>query len=88
MTTAAWNAPPAAPAAVQPPCRTQDSCDTRLEAMRTRLETGEKELVRLDGEVRHLLRSLSAVTKALWAAATASFGVLLGFFIWYVESGI
>ena len=60
-------------------------CEAQLEKLRTRLEGDEKELVRLDGEARHLLRSLSALTKAVWAAALSTFGVLLSFLFWYVQ---
>ena len=62
-----------------------DEDRAQLEKLRARLEGDEKELVRLDGEARHLLRSLSALTKAVWAAALSTFGVLLSFLFWYVQ---
>lgn len=60
-------------------------CEARFDTLRARLDEDEKQLVRLDGETRHLVRSLSALTKAMWAAALSIFGVLLGFVIWYIQ---
>lgn len=66
-------------------CETALRCEPRFDGLRSRLETDEKELVRLDAEARSLLRSLSALTKAVWAVALSTFGVLLSFFVWYVQ---
>ena len=66
-------------------CEVLPHCEKRFDGLRERLETGEKELVRLDGEARHLLRSLTALTKAVWAAALSIFGVLCSFVIWYIQ---
>lgn len=60
-------------------------CEARFDRLRARLDEDEKQLVRLDGETRHLVRSLSALTKAMWAAALSIFGVLLGFVVWYIQ---
>jgi hypothetical protein len=60
-------------------------CEARFDTLRARLHDDEKQLVRLEGETRHLVRSLSALTKALWAAALSIFGVLLGFAVWYIQ---
>ena len=66
-------------------CEALPHCEKRFDGLRDRLETSEKELVRLDGEARHLLRSLSALTKAVWAAALSIFGVLGSFAVWYIQ---
>lgn len=60
-------------------------CEARFDTIRARLDEDEKQLVRLEGETRHLVRSLSALTKAMWAAALSIFGVLLGFVVWYIQ---
>ena len=60
-------------------------CEARFDNLRARLAEDEKQLVRLEGETRHLVRSLSALTKAMWAAALSIFGVLLGFVVWYIQ---
>lgn len=61
------------------------ACEKRFDDLRGRLESGEKELVRLDGEARYLLRSLSSLIKAVWAVALSTFGVLLSFLVWYIQ---
>ena len=66
-------------------CSTLPQCEKRFDSLRSRLESGEKELVRLDGENRYLLRSLSSLIKAMWAVALSTFGVLLSFLIWYIQ---
>ena len=66
-------------------CEALPHCEKRFDGLRDRLENSEKELVRLDGEARHLLRSLAALTKAVWAAALSLFGVLCSFVIWYIQ---
>lgn len=60
-------------------------CEARFDTLRARLDADEKQLVRLEGETRHLVRSLSALTRAMWAAALSIFGVLLGFVVWYIQ---
>ncbi len=67
------------------PMRQMALCEARFDRLRTRLDEDEKQLVRLDGETRHLVRSLTALTKAIWAVALSIFGVLLGFVVWYVQ---
>ena len=65
--------------------RTAKEHSEELAQLRARLDEDEKQLVRLEGETRHLVRSLSALTKAMWAAALSIFGVLLGFAVWYIQ---
>ena len=60
-------------------------CAARFDTIRARLDEDEKQLVRLEGDTRHLVRSLSALTKAMWAAALSIFGGLLGFVVWYIQ---
>ncbi len=60
-------------------------CEARFDTLRARLDEDEKQIVRLDGEIRYLVRSLAALTKAIWAVALSIFGVLLGFVVWYIQ---
>lgn len=66
-------------------CPPLAQCTQRFEGLRSRMESSEKELVRLDGESRHTLRSLSSLIKAIWAVALSTFGVLLSFVVWYIQ---
>lgn len=49
-----------------------DECTTDIEVLKT--------------DMGHLTRSLNALTKALWGVAASMLAVLLGFFIWYIQS--
>ena len=44
------------------------------------------QLARLEGKFDRLTHSLQGLTKALWGMSGAIVSVLLGFFIWYVQT--
>lgn len=46
----------------------------------------DKELATLKANMLHLIKSMSSLTQALWGMVTAILLVLIGFFVWYVQS--
>ena len=50
------------------------------------LDMQQEKIVRLEEKFDSLTHSLQGLTKALWGMSGAIVSVLLGFFIWYVQT--
>ncbi len=69
-----------------------NTCRDKFREIENRLDVGDKiftrhttEIAVLQTNVNNLIKSLSGLTKALWAVCAATFTALLGFFIWYIQ---
>lgn len=75
-------------------------CDFEFQRIWERLSTGDhafdqvrdcsntldKRVTILETNMVNLIRSMSALTRALWGAALAVAGTGVGFIIWYIQS--
>ncbi len=73
-------------------CDMNNTCREKFHDIEIRLESGDKmftkhttEIAVLQTNVDNLIKSLSSLTRALWAVCAATFTTLLGFFIWYIQ---
>ena len=74
-------------------CEMSTACKERFKEIENRLDLGDRiftkhttEIAVLHTNVDNLIKSLSGLTKALWAVCATTFSTLLGFFIWYIQS--
>ncbi len=74
-------------------CEINATCRDKFKEIENRLDVGDRiftkhttEIAVLHTNVDNLIKSLSGLTKALWAVCAATFATLLGFFIWYIQS--
>ncbi len=63
-----------------------DTIDKRIDDKAHLLEEHDRSIIRLETQMESLIKSMSGLTKALWGFAGSLIVVLLGFFIWYIQS--
>lgn len=70
-----------------------DICEDRFARLERRvdkksdeLDIQQEKIARLEEKFDSLTRSIQALTKALWGMSGAIVSVLLGFFVWYVQT--
>ena len=74
-------------------CDKNDNCKERFREIESRLDEGDKLLIRhsTDIAVLHinieiLIKSMNNLTRALWGVCGATFATLFGFMIWYIQN--
>lgn len=70
-----------------------EQCKERFKEIISRIEAGEKvfsqhttEIAVVKTNMENLVKSMNALTKALWGLCGTTLSVLIGFFVWYIQS--
>ena len=70
-----------------------ESCKERFKDIISRIEEGEMvfsqhttEIAVVKTNMENLVKSMNALTKALWGLCGTVLSVLIGFFVWYIQS--
>lgn len=58
----------------------------RLEDKADAVDNHEKRLTKTETDVGHLLRAVSALTKAIWGAVVSMLLLFATFFVWFVQT--
>jgi hypothetical protein len=61
--------------------------DKKFEAFKDKNSEQDIELSTIKAHMTHLIDSMSGLTKAIWGMVSAIILMLLGFLIWYIQSG-
>lgn len=70
-----------------------EACKDRFRKIEDRLDEGAdetkaqgKQLVEISTNLKNVTKSLDSVSRALWGVVSASFVILFGFVIWYIQN--
>ncbi|MBQ8525969.1 MAG: hypothetical protein IJ460_04555 [Clostridia bacterium] len=74
-------------------CEKNDNCKERFREIESRLDEGDKLLIKhstdiavLHTNIEMLIKSMNCLTKALWGICGTTITTLFGFLIWYVQN--